>query len=307
MIRAYLVTGFLESGKTTYLNEHLLPMCAGEKAAVICCEEGEAEYEPEEGADASVIPVEQEEDFSAGFLRQIAEAEKPEYMFVEWNGMWDPKNALAAIEEAGIDLIRTDAVIDATTFTLYFSNMGSWMLRILRSADEVHFNRVTTELEAILRGRRLRLYNKEAAITLEYTDGSKKDYETLDVCPVDLDEDVIRIRDDIFALWYIDALDHPSRYEGKRVELCLMMRRSPKFPDTDIPGRFAIVCCEKDMQFFGLAARGEALRDFQNRNWIRVTATVRVEEQKLYQGKGPVLLVEEAVPCPEPTMEFVGF
>ena len=304
MIKAYLILGFLESGKTTYLNSLLPKISAEGKTVIICCEAGEEEYTCDS---IPVIRITKEPDFSTENLLHFAGTEHPERVLIEWNGMWDPETAVSALHDAGWEIPRIDMIADASTFTLYFSNMGYRMLNMLHTAKAIFFNRMEPELEPILRGRRLRLYNKEAAVILNYGGGSVKSYEDLDVCPVNLDADTIEIKDELFALWYIDALDHPFRYDGKRVKMCLMMRRSPRFPGVDIPGRFAIVCCEKDMQFFGIAARGEALARFQNRNWIRITADIAVEKQALYQGLGPVLLVKEAVPCPEPTMEFVGF
>ena len=52
----YLFTGFLESGKTKFIQETLEDkrFCNGEKTLLIICEEGLEEYEPEQFADKSV-------------------------------------------------------------------------------------------------------------------------------------------------------------------------------------------------------------------------------------------------------------
>ena len=47
LIPVYLVTGFLESGKTELIHSMLKDerFTAGQKTLVICCEEGELEYD----------------------------------------------------------------------------------------------------------------------------------------------------------------------------------------------------------------------------------------------------------------------
>ena len=69
-------------------------------------------------------------------------------------------------------------------------------------------------------------------------------------------ERFIDIPDEDFGVWYVDVMDHPERYEGKLVHMKLVMCHSKKYPGTHCPGRFAMVCCENDVQFMGLVAKG---------------------------------------------------
>ena len=52
----YLFTGFLESGKTKFIQETLEDrrFCNGEKTLLLVCEEGEEEYSPDQFADSCV-------------------------------------------------------------------------------------------------------------------------------------------------------------------------------------------------------------------------------------------------------------
>ena len=52
----YLFTGFLEAGKTRFIQETLEDkrFCNGEKTLLLLCEEGEEEYEPDEFAAKTV-------------------------------------------------------------------------------------------------------------------------------------------------------------------------------------------------------------------------------------------------------------
>ncbi len=53
----YLFTGFLEAGKTKFIQETLEDrrFCNGERTLLLVCEEGEEEYEPDQFADKSVM------------------------------------------------------------------------------------------------------------------------------------------------------------------------------------------------------------------------------------------------------------
>ena len=46
-IPVYLIAGFLDAGKTDFINGILEDGFAQEKTLLICCEEGELEYNPD--------------------------------------------------------------------------------------------------------------------------------------------------------------------------------------------------------------------------------------------------------------------
>ena len=51
-----------------------------------------------------------------------------------------------------------------------------------------------------------------------------------DECPFDMTPDLIDIPDDDYGVWYVDAMDHPDRWDGKKVHMKLIMCHSKKFP-----------------------------------------------------------------------------
>ena len=197
--------------------------------------------------------------------------------------------------------------VEASTFEPYARNMGQLMMEKITNADLLVFNRATPELREALRKRNLRMVNRRADIYFENVDGSSEDYLTGDECPFDLNQDVIDIPDEDYGVWFVDVMDHPERYAGKLVHMKLVMCHSKKFPGIHCPGRFAMVCCENDVQFLGLIAKGIGLKDYNNRDWIEVTARMAVENHDAYQGKGPVMHVMSIGPCEKPAQEVVTF
>ena len=151
------------------------------------------------------------------------------------------------------------------------------------------------------------MVNRRADIFLENTDGTSKPYLTGDECPFDLSQSVIDIPDDDFGIFYVDAMEHPERYAGKDVHLKLVMCHVPQYPDVAIPGRFAMVCCENDVTFLGLIARGRGLDRYRDYDWVEVTAEMAVERAEPYHGEGPVMHILSIAPCAKADQEVVSF
>ena len=88
----YLFTGFLDSGKTTFIQETLEdPSFNGiEKTLVILCEEGEVELEPAKFANYNVdiITVDDEEELTQEYLAMLERECEYEKVIIEYNCMW---------------------------------------------------------------------------------------------------------------------------------------------------------------------------------------------------------------------------
>ncbi len=307
-IPVYLVTGFLDAGKTNFINGILVDGFARqEKTLLICCEEGEEDYLPNALDNVTVVTVEDQAALTCSQLKAWEKQYRPRQVLIEYNGMWQLEPLYRDVLPANWVLYQIMTFVEASTFDLYAKNMGQLMMEKITNADLLVFNRCTEELRAALRRRNLRMVNRRAEIWLENEDGSSENYLTGDECPFDLAQDVIDIPDDDFGVWYVDVMDHPERYAGKTVHMKLLMCHSKKFPGTHCPGRFAMVCCANDVQFLGLVAKGMDLNQYRNRDWVEVSARMAVEKHPAYQGKGPVMHVFAIGPCEKPAEEVVTF
>ena len=307
-IPVYLVAGFLDSGKTDFINGILEDGFAnGQRTLLICCEEGELEYNPKALKDVTVVTVEDESELTCSFLKQCEKKYRPKQVLIEYNGMWQMERLYREVLPANWVLYQIMTFVEASTFEPYARNMGQLMMEKITNADLLVFNRCTPELRDSLRSRNLRMVNRRADIYLENVDGTTEDYLTGDECPFDLNQDIIDIPDDDFGVWYVDVMDHPDRYAGKMVHMKLLMCHSQKYPGTHCPGRFAMVCCENDIQFLGLVAKGRELKQYNNRDWIEVTARMAVEKHSAYNGNGPVMHVISIAPCEKPAQDVVTF
>ena len=307
-IPVYLVAGFLDGGKTNFINGILEDGFARQdRTLLLCCEEGEEEYNSRALDNVTVVTIENEEDLKCSYMKELEKKYRPKQVLIEYNGMWQMERLYREVLPANWVLYQIMTFVQAETFDLYAKNMGQLMMEKITNADLIVFNRCTDELKESLRKRNLRMVNRRADIYLEDNKGNSEDYLTGDECPFDLTQEIIDIPDDDYGVWYVDVMDHPERYDGKLVHLKLVMCHSKKYPGIHCPGRFAMVCCEKDITFYGLIAKGEGLDQYENRDWIEVTARMSVEKHKAYKGKGPVMNVLSIAPCAKPAQEVVSF
>ena len=307
-IPVYLFAGFLDSGKTRFINNILTDGFAlDDKTLLICCEEGENDYDTKYLYNVTVVRVEDEEELDRAFLEQCEKKYKPAQVLIEFNGMWSMERLYLEVLPDNWILYQILTLVDAHTFELYVTNMGQLMMEKIMNADMLVFNRCTPELKESLRKRNLRMVNRRADIYLENEDGTDEDYLTGDECPFDLSQSVVDIPNDDYGVWFVDVMDHPERYAGKTVHLNLVMCHSKQVPGVCCPGRFAMICCDKDVQFLGLIAEGEGLTDYKNHDWVEVTARMEAEEREPYGGIGPVMHVLSIAPTEKADPEIVSF
>ena len=305
-IPVYVVAGFLDSGKTNFINGILQDGFAQkDKTLLICCEEGDEEYDVDAMKNVTVAMIDEAEEFTRDALKALEKKHHPRQILIEYNGTW-PFEQLNELPANWV-LFQIMTFIYAPSFDVMARNMGQLMMEKIKNADMLVFNRATPALADALRKRNLRMVNRRADMYIEYENGESEDYVNGDVCPFDLSQDPIDIPDEDFGVWYVDAMDHPEHYDGKRVHMKAIMCHSKKYPGTYVPGRFAMVCCANDTQFLGVVARGEKLGSYKNRDWVEFTAVCKKEYFEAYQGDGPILYVEDVKPCEKPQEELVSF
>ena len=307
-IPVYLVVGFLDGGKTNFINGILEDgFSKNDRTLLLCCEEGDEEYNEKFLKNVTVVTVDDQAQLTCSFLKDCEKKYRPKQVLIEYNGMWPLTPLYENVLPANWVLYQIMCFVEGGSFDLYARNMGQLMMEKITQADLIVFNRCTEETRDAMRKRNLRMVNRRADIYLEMEDGSSEDYNNGDTCPFDLTPEVLDIPDEDFGIWYVDVMDHPERYAGHLVHMKLVMCHSKKYPGIDCPGRFAMVCCENDVQFLGIIARGEGLDQYKNHDWIEITGRMAVEEHPAYQGKGPVLNVVAIGPCEKPAQEVVTF
>ena len=298
-IPVYAFTGFLDSGKTKFIQETLeYPRFnAGERTLVLIFEEGEEEYDLSAYPHKNVyLETLDQQTVTEAQLAALEKKYRAERVVAELNGMQlvadlynrFPRNWVIAQEVM---------FADATTFNAYNSNMRNLVMDKLMGAQMVVFNRLTPGEDTMPLHKLARAANRRIDILYDYTDGTTKFDDVQDPLPFDINAPVIQIKDEDYALWYRDVTEEPEKYVGKTVcfkAQVAMLRRQKE--GMFAPGRFVMTCCVEDIQFCGIPCRYADSKSLASRAWVQVTAKVSAEKHPLYKGDvGPVLTAIEVV------------
>lgn len=305
-VPVYLISGFLESGKTTFLDFTLQQdyFSIDGKTLLILCEEGEVEYDTAalKRHDVVVEILEKEEDLTTERLTAMDIIHQPERVVIEYNGMWLVSKFEQMKLPGGWGMEQEITCIDASTYPIYIANMKSILMDMVRNTDMVVFNRCQEGDPLPTYRRAIKVANQRAEIIFEDEDGELDDIFQ-DELPYDIQADVIEILPEDYGIWFVDAMDNPETYIGKTVRFkgrALKPRgMGSKF---FVPGRVAMTCCADDTTFLGYVCKSAYAPKLSEGQWVEVTAKVAFEYRMEYRSEGIVLQAERVEVC-EPLEE----
>ncbi|MEF2699549.1 MAG: TIGR03943 family protein [Oscillospiraceae bacterium] len=307
----YLFTGFLEAGKTKFIQETLEDsrFHKGERTLLVLCEEGVEEYAPEQFCAPNVFlrTVEDEADFTAENLSAMQRELNPERILIEYNGMWLLDTLYSNMPEGWI-VAQEFLFCDATTFLTYNANMRQLMVDKIKSAELVVLNRYRADMDRMAMHKVIRGVSRRCDIAYEYADG-KVEYDDIeDPLPFDIEAPVVNIEDRDYAIWYRDMSEEPKKYNGKTVRFkgrCLVRKNVPK--GSFIIGRHIMTCCVEDIQFAGIICNWDKADTVRDDDWVILTATLENKFHRAYGRKGPVLTVQSMEETEKPEEAVATF
>ena len=298
-VNVYLFLGFLESGKTKFIQETLEDprMDSGEKTLLLICEEGETEYSPEKFKvkDVAVEIIGGAEELTQEKLVELTEKHGAERVIVEYNGAWLLQQFFDAMPESWI-INQMMTFFDSASFLNYNRNMRQLVFDKVQMTQMVVFNRFKEEYGKEEFHKTVRGISRRPDIVYENTDGKTELDDIEDPLPYDINAPVIEIADRDFAWFYRDIAENMQNYIGKTVCYKGMAALSKKTPSGFIVlGRHIMTCCEADIAYDGFAVKiGNLLKGIKTRDWIKVTAKINYEYNSVYRTQGPVLTAEKA-------------
>ena len=311
-VPVYLFTGFLEGGKTKFIQETLEDrrFCNGEKTLLLVCEEGEEEYAPEQFASDTVQirVVEDQDSLTRENLEKWLAETRAERVVVEYNGMWMLDVLYNAMPE-GWMVYQEFMFADSATFLSYNSNMRQLVYDKLKSAELVVFNRFDEKtMDKMAFHKIVRGASRRADIAYEGKNGKVVYDDIEDPLPYDLNAHIVEIGDEDFALFYRDMADEPKKYEGKTVRFkcrCLVRKKLPA--NCFVVGRHVMTCCVEDIQFAALVCQWDKANTVKDDSWMILTAKVNFKFHRAYNRRGPVLSYISAESCEAPEQPVATF
>lgn len=300
-IPVYLFTGFLESGKTTFIQGTLEDerFNKGERTLIMLCEEGVEEYDIKKmpGQNIFIETFEDIEDVTPEGLTALQKKLKIERVIIELNGMWLTTDLFARLPERWV-IYQEMCFLDATTFLSYNANMRQLVVDKLQQPEIVVFNRFTEDMDKMEFHKIVRGVSRRCDICYEFSDDRVEYDDIEDPLPFDINADVIEIEDRDFAIWYRDMMEELQKYQGKTVKFKGLIARDKKIPDDELAiGRHIMTCCVEDIQYGGVVCKLKNATDYKTHDWAIIKGKINLEKNKLYRSVGPVITIEEIERC----------
>lgn len=308
----YLFTGFLESGKTKFIQDTIEDprFASGEKTLLIVCEEGEEEYNPDKFADknTTIVQLENESDLTPQRLAAFDMKYSPERVVIEYNGMWQLNTLVSAMPDNWL-IYQEISFADSTTYENYNQNMRSLVVDKLNGCELIIFNRCTPATNKMALHKIVRGITRRSDIIYEDLQGEIEFDKIEDPLPFDINSKIITIEDRDYALWFRDFAEETEKYIGKTVKFKGIVGTEGGLPrDSFIIGRHVMTCCVDDIAYNGLVCIKKDGHSLKNREWITLTAKIGIQKHKAYGGKeGPVLEFIDMEPATVPEQEVATF
>ena len=311
-IPVYLFTGFLESGKTRFIQEMMGDdrFNEGEETLLLVFEEGEEEYRPEFFASDSVH-IETVEDVEAIDAKTLSALEKKhgaKRVIVEYNGMSEVGKFLEIMPDNWV-IAQTLMIADSNTFLNFNANMRQLTFDKMQVSEAVIFNRFDDKKDKMEFHKIVRGAGRRIDILYEYADGHVEPDRIPDPLPYDMNAPIVEIKDEDYAEFYRDLVEDGGKYEGKILSFKGIVAVDNTLPKkTIVVGRHIMTCCEADIAYDGFAVKTNGLAEgIKTREWLTVTAKINIEYNSIYRSKGPVLIAEKLERCDPPEERVVTY
>lgn len=301
-VPVFIINGFLESGKTTFIRTAIIddPKMKKDKLLIIVCEEGETEYEnlPD---NVVVHTIDDKDGIAADVFAKLKEKYRPTCVIIEYNSIWGMQTLYDTKLPKGWRAADQMTIVDGLTFAAYYANMKGIFADMLRQSGSVIVNRCKRTDDFRLYKNNIKMANPQAEIMYVSDDEGILDIMLEEDLPYNLDDPVIELDKDTFMIWYIDMVDNTDRYVGKTVEYVAQVAKPDYFRDDFFfPGNSVMTCCANDMQFLGFICQYDKAASLKEGGYVRVRAVVKKEFAPEYDEEGPVLYAKSVAPIAKP-------
>ena len=292
-----LVYGFLESGKTTYIQDLIVHDYFHKYGTtlILCFEEGEESFDESLLAAfrTSTAYYEDGEDVTDFCLRML-EKYRPDRIYVEMNIMMDGLSGRFPPEMKSTFNVT---LFDWATLGVYMANLKQHVSTMVSASHQVIFRDCPSRELLAPYSQQFRVMNRTASYLRRDPMGYHEKAFDLFV-PYSLDAAELEISENEYIPFWLDAHDHPEHYEKKRIRFTdpLEIRQGTPMPGYNA-GRVVMTCCMADLQYMGF---GLDVSEEIDGKWV-LADTEAVVAADIYRRQFLKLRVRKltAVPAPE--------
>lgn len=309
--RIYVFNGFLDSGKTSFIQDTILntDFCENEKTVIIVSEEGEIEYNREdiESKNCDFVFVDNSDEINEELFSMICQKYQPTQIIIEFNGMAMLDDIIAIKKPDGCEIVQVLTTINAESFQLYINNLRSLVYNHVKYSDLIIFNRVNDSMKKSFLRNTIKAINGTVQIIYEKEDGTVNTFED-DELPFDTTSSYLDIADHDFGLFCMDAIDHPETYHHKTIKLRgKFIGLDKQIPNGFILGREAMVCCADDTSLVGMICVHPSAKQFIPNEWLELEGLVEMKFDDDINGYMCLLYVTDIKVIQPLENEYVTF
>lgn len=305
----FICTGFLDSGKTTLVQDTLMEQEWMEDGLtlLLSCEEGEVEYSEEylKKKNMVLLQIEEFEQLNAAFFKNCEKNYHPVQVVIEYNGMWNLGELLSIKFPRSWELSGIYSTVNGMTLDMYLKNMRNMLMEPLAESSLIIVNRCPEDMNRSGFRRALKIQNPMAQLIFEDLNGNIIEPTEEDL-PYDVKGDKIVIDDMDFGVWYVDAYDHPEIYLHKELEfVAQVFKPNGLGPNFFVPVRKIMTCCAADTRYYGYPCKVEKKTNLRRHQWAKIHARFEYEYLPSSGKKSPVLHLIDLEPAEKPEQEVV--
>ena len=310
-IPVYLFLGFLEGGKTKFIQETISNKRFGldENILLLICEEGIEEYDISQfgGKSITIHTIEDKSELDEQLLLKLSDECEADKIMIEYNGMWHLTDLLLNKPE-NWKIFQTVFIADASTFQIYLQNFGSLVIDKVNVSDVVIFNRYAKRADVNELPKLIRSINRRSEIYYEADNGMMIVDDIEDPLPFDIEAPTIVIKDTDYAIWYSDIMNDAKKYNGKTVKFKAIISSRPELPNNVFAiGRYIMTCCEADMKFCWFVSLYNQYYNVQDEKWVAVTAEITVQHHETENIDITLLRIVDLYECEPPERAIASF
>ena len=277
----YVFSGFLDSGKTQAIKGTLYNprFNEGEATLILCFEQGDVIYDEKflKITNTQVLYLDSIKDLTLEKQKEIDKNYRFERLFLELNGIEDDNILYNTGFIGNWELAQTLTTIDASKFTMYLQNMRQFLYNHVVNAEVVILNRSDNIDKRYLRNN-LKSINQYLELIFEDKDGNVTNKIEDELFDTSKD---LEISDIDYGLWFMDAIDNPSKYD--KVNITIKAKYAGEIKDYQnvlIMGRKAMVCCANDITDIALPCIGMKKKDIDVNKYYLISGEARCIENE---------------------------
>lgn len=256
-IKTYLVSGFIESGKTSYIENCIFHDFFHKRGTtlILSFEQGEIEYDENRLKDYRCKVVYYQQGDITAFISNTIDQYQPDRLYIENNNMLcDFPNQFDSRQK----LVFSVTLFTKENFKSYFNNLIATIQSMVQVSDMVIFNRFDDKTELEPYATTFQLMNPKCQYLLKTKMGySEKAFGHL--LPYSLENCEINLQPNDYPLYYLDSHENPEKYQGKILTgLFQIQQKDGGFA----AGRTVMVCCLADLQFLSYPILSDQLENY---------------------------------------------